>query len=340
MRPGTLLASALCAIALSACGGTGPAAPQAAPPAAVTTPPPAPAFATTAFPNTSGHRGVPLTGDTMSTTVAADGTFAFSNRFEWAIVSFFPNGATMSGSFDGGGPAAFGRGADGALYSGFSVPAGNDLASEVHSGSRTWSFAAYPPLVILGGPDAATWVLTMTGGMVRLNADGTTTTLPVAAPPGDAYDVTLGPDGAFWLAEFDGTIERVPLQGPALRFSVGGQPLSIVAGADGALWFLDKAQSAVRRMTTSGAVRTMFSTSGFTLADRVARGGDGAVWVTNGTTNELIRVAVDGSSARYPAPSAGIQASGVTSAPDGTLYFVETNQAGLLIVHATPATAH
>lgn len=336
MRTGTLVAAALCAVALSACGGgRGGSATIPAPPAGTAAP--APIFSTVPISSTSTQRGIPLTGDRLSVAVLADGTVAYSNRFDWGLVKASGALSTWSGSFDGGGPVAFGRGADGSLYAGNSVPAGNTLASSVlnEATGEQWSFSAFPPWVILGGPDGGTWVLTFTG-MVRLDAGGTTTFLPVTAPPGDANDVTLGPDGAFWVAEFGGAIERVPLHGAPLRFPVDGHPQRIAAGADGALWFLDDA-GLVRRMTTSGQTRTYFSVGGrFTEADAIAAGADGAMWLTNGGANELVRIAPDGAVTRFPAPAAGDSPSGIVAAPDGTLYFFEQNLHGLVVVHATP----
>jgi hypothetical protein len=335
MRTGTLLSIALCTVVLSACGGAGGGAP--APPPAGPSAPPAPAYTTVQIPNTSGGRGIGITGDAMSLAVASDGTVAFSDRFEWAIVRFSNQTASVSSGFDGGGPLSFGRGGDGALYSGNAVSAGNASASTVvrQGSGTTWSFSAYPPFAIRAGSDGGTWVLTFSG-MVRLNDDGTTALAPLTTAQASVEDVALGPDGAFWIAEFDGAIERVPVHGAPARFSVGGHPKRITAGADGALWFLDGA-GLVRRMTVTGNVTTFSGTGAFSEGDAIAAGRDGAVWLTSGSSNEIVRVTPDGSVARYPAPSGGDSPSGIAAAPDGTLYFVEANRAGLLLVHATPS---
>jgi hypothetical protein len=130
MRTGTLFAAALCAVALSACGGGGGGSP-ATPPSPTGGLAPAPTFSTVPIGSTSAQRGIPLTGDRLSVAVLVDGTVAYSNRFDWGLVKASGALSTWSGSFDGGGPVAFGRGADGSLYAGNSVPAGNTLASSV-----------------------------------------------------------------------------------------------------------------------------------------------------------------------------------------------------------------
>ena len=278
----------------------------------------------------------------MSLAVAADGSVAFTDGFEWAIVAVNGPLTSIDAGFSANGPLTYGRGGDGARYSGWPAFSGNAATSlVVREGSGTsmrWSFTSIPPIAILAGPDGATWVLTF-AGMVRLNADGSTTLVPLAPAPGgfaSPIDVVLGADGAFWITEFEGAVERVPVQGAPVRYAVGGKPGRAALGPDGAVWFLDP-DGLVRRITTSGAVTIMTATSGFALGDALAAGRDGAVWATHASTNELLRITPDGITSRYPATANGaIKPTGIAAAPDGSLYFVEETAGGLLLVHATP----
>lgn len=333
MRSGTQVAIALCALVLSACGG-GSGGGGSVPSAPGASAPPAPSFSTATIFKGSGQRGVPLTPNRLSLAVAGDGTVGFSNFFEWAIVSFSGQVTNVAASFSGNGPYAFGRGADGGLYAG-TWDGGPTAQVMEESPSRRWVVAQTPPVAILDA-FGSTWVLTW-NGIVRLNADGSTTVLPVVAS-GVAADAALGPDGAFWIAESDGYVERVPLSGAPVRYPVGGKPARIAAGADGALWFLDGTGS-VRRLTTAGAATTIATIGDLGAGDAIARGGDGAMWLTHGAANELVRIATDFSVARYATPSAGVAPSGINSAPDGSLYFVEDFQDGLLLVHAIPSVS-
>ncbi len=284
-----------------------------------------------------GLRGIPIDQERMALAVAADGTVAFTDGFEWTIASGASPVISESSGTDYG-PSTYGRGADGALYSGWVDLSGAAPGSLVYREgavpARRWSNPA-GPVAILAGPDAATWLLTLQG-MARLNADGTTTTAPFASGLVFPIDVAVGSDGAFWVTEDEGTVERVPLQGAPQRIAVGGKPSRAAAGPDGQVWFLDRG-GLVRRITASGAVSTVAVISGgFSAGDAIAAGRDGAMWATHGTSNELVRIAPDGSTARYAVPGSGTVPTGIGAAPDGSLYFVEEIRGGLLLVHAVP----
>lgn len=283
-------------------------------------------------------RGIPIDQERMSLAVADDGSIAFTDGFEWAIVTTISSPLVATSSGNSYGPSAYGRGADGARYSGWIDLSGAAPGATVYregvSPALRWSYPS-GPVAILAGPDAATWVLTL-DAMVRLNADGTTTALPLSSGPVFPIDVVVGSDGAFWVTEEEGSVERVPLHGPAQRIGVGGKPSRATAGPDGEVWFLDR-NGFVRRITPAGAVSTVaVIAGGFSAGDAIAIGRDGALWATHGVANELVRIAPDGSTARYPVPGAGTVPTGIGAAPDGSLYFVEEIRGGLLLVHAVP----
>jgi hypothetical protein len=338
MRRGSSIIAALCALALSACGGgSGGSAPPL--PAPATTPPPAPAFESFGIPFPAGERGIPIDQERMSLTVTADGNIAFTDGFEWVIATPLSGPVASTSSGTSFGPATYGRGADGARYSGWidlSGPAvGSTIYREAAGPTLHWSYPSSSPVAIVAGPDVATWVLTLQG-MVRLNGDGTTTLVPFAAGTVFPIDVAVGSDGAFWVTEDEGTVERLPRQGPPQRVAVGGKPSRAAAGPDGQVWFLDR-DGFVRRIAASGAVATVAVISGgFSAGDAIAAGHDGAMWATHGASNELVRIAPDGSTARYAVPGSETVPTGIGAAPDGSLYFVEEIRGGLLLVHAVP----
>ena len=190
------------------------------------------------------------------------------------------------------------------------------------------------PTAILAGPDGATWVV-LTGGLLRLNADGTTTGLAPAATQTVLWDAVVGPDNAFWAVDGLGAIERLPLSGAPAAFPVGGQPTRIAPGADGTLYFLDLVNG-VRRMTTSGTVTTVIRppSGSFSEGDAIAQGPDHALWFTESNANKLGRVSLNGALNEFSVPTAGDSPAGITAAPDQSLYFMEQNRAGVLVVHA------
>jgi len=339
-------AAALLAAALSACGGGSSGAP---PVAATPTPVSPPVYTTTAIANTSGFRMTPIAGDRLAMAVAADGRIAFASTFIFGVLVVNGPLSTFTGSLlrsaPADGPITYGRGADGDLYSAWTNGSAPPTVFKESSGAK-WTLvpprcgagcdpvAQAWPLAILAGPDGATWVV-VTGGLLRLNADGTTTGLAPAATQTVLWDAVVGPDNAFWAVDGLGAIERIPLSGAPAAFAVGGHPTRIAPGWDGTLWFLDLVNG-VRRITTSGAVTTVVPppSGSFSEGDAIAQGPDHALWFAEANANKLGRVSLSGALNEFSVPAAGDAPAGIAAAPDQSLYFMEQNRAGVLVVHA------
>ncbi len=112
-------------------------------------------------------------------------------------------------------------------------------------------------------------------------------------------------------------------------FNVGGQPEQIVAGVDGNLWYTDSTQNAIIKMTPGG-VSTAYPVP--TAASYVW----GLAAMPHGLAfTELVgnKVGVLGYNGLYngewAVPTANFRAYGITYAPDGALYFVESYQGGV-----------
>jgi virginiamycin B lyase len=67
-----------------------------------------------------------------------------------------------------------------------------------------------------------------------------------------------------------------------------GDPVSITAGPDGALWFADS-NSSIGRITTTGTVR-LFHGPGIDEPEGIAAGADGALWFSNLEGNSIGRI--------------------------------------------------
>ena len=99
-------------------------------------------------------------------------------------------------------------------------------------------------------------------------------------------------------------------------------PGSIVAGSDGAMWFLNSNANAIGRITTTGTF-SYFTDPGHTLGTgNMTAGPDGALWCTN----------LDASIGRIDATTHAVtnytdvavnQAKGITTGPDGALWFTD-----------------
>jgi len=117
--------------------------------------------------------------------------------------------------------------------------------------------------------------------------------------------------------------------GTVMHFSGGGigEPYTITAGPDGALWFTDIGfESAVGRITTAGAI-TEYSAG---IAQQPARplgiaaGPDGALWFTEYNNDRIGRSTTSGTITEF---STGITAGStpqiIVAGPDGALWFTE-----------------
>lgn len=113
----------------------------------------------------------------------------------------------------------------------------------------------------------------------------------------------------------DGTVREFPLPAPSR------EPLGIVKGPNGALWFGERGPSAIARIAADGSVREFPAPA---EVGGLAVGSDGAIWFTGGRrSNTIGRMTTDGK-ARVVAelPGGGpCWPRGVVAGPDAALWF-------------------
>ena len=112
-------------------------------------------------------------------------------------------------------------------------------------------------------------------------------------------------------------------------------PYRIVAGPDGALWFVNLNNS-IGRITTSGTV-TNFKDPSIATPYGIAAGSDGALWFTNEGNNSIGRITVSGQLTNYTDPGIG-HPYGIAAGPDGALWFANqvSRAIGRITTSATP----
>ena len=107
--------------------------------------------------------------------------------------------------------------------------------------------------------------------------------------------------------------------------TANSEPIDIVAGPDGALWFTEILAHKIGRITTSGQI-TEYPLPTFTQRgpNRICVGPDGAIWFTGSNNNKIGRITTSGVITEY---SAGMTAhatpTDITAGPDGALWFAE-----------------
>ncbi|MFT4034301.1 MAG: hypothetical protein QM679_01850 [Patulibacter sp.] len=165
--------------------------------------------------------------------------------------------------------------------------------------------------------------VTNVGLLVKL-VDGSPTTYLDISASYNATSIALGPDGNLWitaktnypLTGADAIIRFVPDSGQWTAFTPTSDslssPQSIVAGNDGALWFIDGGSGGrVGRVTTSGDIT--FPTTSL-VPTALGLGPDAPIWAAQGSTVGTIGA----TSERLLTGSSSVSA--LTTGPDGALW--------------------
>ncbi len=187
------------------------------------------------------------------------------------------------------------------------------------------------------GPDGNLWFPAAYGSPFLYRA--TPASPPVFGAtlnPGDTQprQALLGPDGAVWLAEAkSNTLGRFvpattgytsfPLPPKAAGTFVG--PLGFANGPDGRLWVARPRD--LLAVTTAG-VATPYVISGVE-PEQVAAGPDGAMWVAGFGSDNIARVATDGTATVFPLPP-GARPESITTGPDGALWIGLGGASGIM----------
>ncbi len=200
------------------------------------------------------------------------------------------------------------------------------------------------PHAITVGPDDALYVAetgTNIGGnaIARITADGSRREFRLPAGAGGPWGITVGGDRKIWFTEVGaGKVGRLdPTTGDIVEFPVGAadsQPQGIVAGPDGALWGTEAAANRVFRVSLEGRVTEFRIPTPGSLPVSIAAGRGGALWVSEFSAGKLLRLSTTGRIREFALPR-GARSYGLTSAPDGNVWFTDRgrNQIGLV----TPA---
>lgn len=186
-------------------------------------------------------------------------------------------------------------------------------------------------------------------GLAMVSSAQTVSITEYPLPPGLELPqgIATGPDGALWLTSNRG-IGRINTAAVVTNTypigSVSGVPSnagsSITVGPDGALWFNLTvweglgSGGAVGRITTAGVLTQYGATAANTLMPALTVGPDGTLWFSvtpcssgchGATGNSIGRMTATGVlTDNYNVPTIYGGPVGITSGPDGALWFVES----------------
>ena len=131
--------------------------------------------------------------------------------------------------------------------------------------------------------------------------------LPVAPPP-----VSVPPPSP--------SVTLFPLPTPA------SQPMGIVSGPDGNLWFTEGNRDVVGRISPQGAITEFPTPTKGSQPSAITVGPDRNLWFTELSGNKVARITPSGAVTEYAIPTAYCYPmGGITTGPDGALWFTEWN---------------
>ena len=221
-------------------------------------------------------------------------------------------------------------GPDGSLW--FTEPLANKIGRITLSGEI--SEFALPsdgaPGRIALGPDGNLWFTEYTADRIgRISVSGEITEFPVPTVGSLPRGITGGPDGNLWFAEEGGNrIGRITTSGEVAEYDVPTPQAGlngVAFSSDGNLWFTESNAFQVGRIGPSGEIREFALEPRFGYPHAIAPGADGRIWFTQipGSVSTMGRIAPDGTLQEIAL--ATYTASDLTSAPDGDLYFTQSD---------------
>lgn len=175
------------------------------------------------------------------------------------------------------------------------------------------------------GANDSIWVADLNVAVHELTRTGDPVMTRPAAP---SASITVDGDGNVWWPEAGQyALVRLTLDGETQPFEVSdGNPTDLCWGPDGAIWYVDNYHHQVGRRTPSASGRT-FDLPINSSPESIVAGKDQAVWFTERAANAIGRISVKGTNAmtHYRIPTPASESYGIAVAPDGTLWFSESN---------------
>lgn len=182
------------------------------------------------------------------------------------------------------------------------------LAAQLPSGVTRipYPYFHFDAYFVVATPGDVLWTRSaLSRGVMKIGLDGSTENVlfPNAPFPGAFYyGLTVGPDGALWLASPSQLTRVDPATSAVQQLHVGSNRnvTRVESGPDGNLWLFS--QEWITRMRTDGTQLSIHPT-GLTSGYVPAFGTDGAVYLVTRTPDRLVRITADGVRSEFPAAS-------------------------------------
>ena len=190
------------------------------------------------------------------------------------------------------------------------------------------------PVQIAAGADGNMWFTENAVNKIgRITPAGVVSEFSAGLTPNAGLQgIAQGPDGNMWFAENSiGKLGRITPSGTISEFTIPGAapapgPIGVAEGPDGKVWFADANRGALGSATT-GITPTITETAVGVIAGddptELAPDPLASMWFTDFTSERIGFNSPDGGTDNL-APIAGLQPRGITSGPDGNMWFAET----------------
>jgi len=249
----------------------------------------------------------------LAITVGPDGNLWFTEAGSFKIGKLSPLG-TLIGEYSlGGAPESVAAGPDGSLW--FTEPAANKIGKMDTSGSLLGEFpvrtAGSKPRGITAGPcgDNHLYFTEQIGRIGRIDLSGSVTELANTGLASNLGGITRGPAGDCNLYVVDrgqDCVVRMAMNGQfiVMFLAVGSNPVGIVSGPDGNLWFTETGLNRIGHMSPSSDLPFASAVpSPSTSPEGIAVGPDGNIWFTESVGNRVGRVLTGVSLPPTPTPT-------------------------------------
>lgn len=215
------------------------------------------------------------------------------------------------------------------------------------------------PIAITTGKDGNLWFTIYNANGLKIGKMTTSGAITEYAIPsgsaslGDGDDgITAGPDGNVWFTEYDANkIGKITPSGVITEYQLAGvvntigkppvtsQPMGIVTGPDGNLWFAQRLYTGqIGKITTSGTI-TEYTVTGIDAPQPfwITAGPHGNLWFTEQNGNAIGKITTNGAITQYPLPAQLSYPTEIAPGADGNLWFTEyyANKVGKITTSGT-----
>lgn len=198
------------------------------------------------------------------------------------------------------------------------------------------------PTAPAGAPTAPAGAPTATAGAPTSTArpQATATPIPPSTTPviseypintASPYAFAAGTNGLLWYGYEGGIVRVSTATGQVANFPTSLNPIKLLLGPDGAIWFLlsptnANAATALGRITQGGAITTIALPTVANLGGATAFcvGPDGNFWMPTNGGYAIAKVSASGSTTIYKIPIFD-QIYSIVTGPDGALWFTSYN---------------